>query len=221
MRHRNHRHSLGVTKEHREALMANLSAALFRHGRIQTTLAKAKALRPFAEKIVTLAKKAAATEDASRQLHYRRIALARVRDKAAVKQLFNERVEEFTDRTGGYVRIYKLIPRESDGAPMAIVELIEAADEGYSKPKRSRKSSRKGKGKAQRGAEESSVAVAEPETDQSGAAEAGSDNEQSGAAVTASADAELPAAGESAVEPAASTEAPSAEDAPTEAEKKD
>lgn len=160
MRHRNHRHSLGVTKEHREALMANLAAALFRHGRIQTTLAKAKALRPFAEKIVTLAKKAAATDDAARKLHYRRMAIARVRDKAAVKQLFDERVAEFTERTGGYVRIYKLIPRASDGAPMGIVELIEGSDEGYTKPKRTRKTSSK-KSKAEQPAEEAPVAVAE------------------------------------------------------------
>ncbi|WP_309399122.1 50S ribosomal protein L17 [Cerasicoccus maritimus] len=139
MRHRSHRHSLGVKKEHREALMANLAAALFRHGRIETTLAKAKALRPFAEKIITLAKKAAATDDAARKLHYRRQAIAKVRDKAAVKQLFDERVSEFADRKGGYIRIYKLIQRESDGAHMGIIELIDGSDEGYSKPKRSAK----------------------------------------------------------------------------------
>ena len=75
MRHRKHRHQLGVKKEHRISLMANLAVALFVHGRIQTTLAKAKALRPFAEKLITLAKKAAQTEDNARKLHYRHLIL--------------------------------------------------------------------------------------------------------------------------------------------------
>ncbi|GHC08952.1 50S ribosomal protein L17 [Cerasicoccus arenae] len=162
MRHRNHRHSLGVTKEHREALMANLAAALFRHGRIETTLAKAKALRPFAEKLITLAKKAAATDDTARKLHCRRQAIARVRDKAAVKQLFDERASEFTNRTGGYIRIYKLIQRESDGAAMGVVELIAGSDEGYTKPKRTRKPAKKVKTEAKAVEAEASVAV-EPE----------------------------------------------------------
>ncbi|MEO0794753.1 MAG: 50S ribosomal protein L17 [Verrucomicrobiota bacterium] len=164
MRHRKHRHQLGVTKEHRQALMSNLAAALFRHGRIETTLAKAKALRPFAEKIITLAKKAAATDDVTRKLHYRRIALARVRDKAAIKLLFDERASEFSERTGGYIRIYKLIPRASDGAPMGIVELIDGSDEGYTKPKRNRKPSKKAKTEKVEETEAPAEAVsAEPE----------------------------------------------------------
>lgn len=133
MRHSKHRHVLGVKKEHRTALLANLSAALFKHGRITTTLAKAKALRPFAEKIITLAKKAAATEDAAKKLHYRRLALAKVRDKEAVSELFDRRVQEFLARTGGYTRIYKLGARLGDAAEMAIIELISASDEGYKK----------------------------------------------------------------------------------------
>ena len=137
MRHKNHRHQLGVKKEHRLALMANLAAALLTHGRIRTTLAKAKALRPFSEKIITLAKKAAATEDSAKKLHFRRLAIARVRDKGAVKKLFDERVEEFLVRNGGYTRIYKLVPRIGDAADMAIIELIDAADAGYEKSKRS------------------------------------------------------------------------------------
>ncbi len=133
MRHRKHNHLLGVKKEHREALIANLAAALMRHGKIRTTLAKAKALRPFVERIVTLAKKAAATDDAAQSLHYRRLAIARVRDKDAVKVLFDERAQEFKARNGGYTRIYKLIPRLGDAADMAIIELVNAADEGYGK----------------------------------------------------------------------------------------
>lgn len=136
MRHRKHRHQLGVKKEHRIALMANLSAALLRHGRIETTLAKAKALRPFIEKIITLAKKAHAESDTAKRLHLYRLAIARVRDKEAVKLLFEERAEEFLKRSGGYTRIYKLIPRTNDAAPMAIIELVDADDDGYEKPKR-------------------------------------------------------------------------------------
>lgn len=141
MRHKKHRHQLGVKKEHRSALMANLASALFTHGRIQTTLAKAKALRPFCEKIITLAKKAAATDDKAKKLHFRRIAIARVRDKLAIKALFDEKVTEFTQRNGGYIRIYKLVPRVGDAADMAIIELIDGGDEGYKKSKK--RSSRK------------------------------------------------------------------------------
>ena len=105
--------------------MSNLGAALLRHGRIQTTLPKAKALRPFIEKIITLAKKA---EGASpeRALHYRRLALARVRDKDAIATLFNERASAFTQRSGGYTRIYKLGTRIGDAAEMAVIQLIPA-----------------------------------------------------------------------------------------------
>lgn len=161
MRHRNHRHSLGVKKEHREALMANLAAALFRHGRIETTLTKAKALRPFAEKIITLAKKAAATDDAARKLHYRRQAIARVRDKVAVKALFDERVQEFVNRKGGYIRIYKLIPRASDATAMGVIELVAGDDEGYTKPKRNRKPAKKAKAEQPAAEAETATAVAE------------------------------------------------------------
>lgn len=178
MRHRSHRHSLGVKKEHREALMANLAAALFRHGRIETTLAKAKALRPFAEKIITLAKKAAATDDAARKLHYRRQAIAKVRDKAAVKALFDERINEFVNRKGGYIRIYKLIQRESDGASMGIIELIAGDDEGYSKPKRSAKKPAAKKEKAEKAAEEAPVAVEEAPAAEEAAAEGDASSEE-------------------------------------------
>jgi large subunit ribosomal protein L17 len=140
MRHLKHRHQLGRKKEHREALMGNLGAALLRHGRIQTTLPKAKALRPFIEKVITFAKKA---EGASpeRALHYRRLAMSRIRDKDAVSTLFNERAAAFTERTGGYTRIYKLGTRIGDAAEMAVIQLIPAEDEGYAKkPRKSRPS---------------------------------------------------------------------------------
>ncbi len=132
MRHLKHRSELGRTKEHRAALMANMSAALLTHGRIETTLPKAKALRPFVEKVITLARKADGA-DPARAVHLRRLAIARVRDKAAVATLFRERVSEFKDRQGGYTRIYKLGQRVGDGAEMALITLINAADEGYGK----------------------------------------------------------------------------------------
>jgi large subunit ribosomal protein L17 len=122
---------MGVKKEHRAALMASLASALFRHDRIETTLGYAKALRPFAEKVITLAKKAAATEDTAKKLHYRRNALAKLRDVSAVHFLFVEKVSKFLNRQGGYTRIYKLVPRKGDAADMAIIELIEADDQGY------------------------------------------------------------------------------------------
>ena len=136
MRHSKRRHLLGVTGPHRSAMMSNLALALIKNGRIETTLAKAKALRPYIEKIITLAKKAKKANDAARKLHFRRLAIARVRDKKAVAVLFDERVSEFTDRPGGYTRIYKLGQRVGDAAEMGLIELIDGNDEGYEKPKK-------------------------------------------------------------------------------------
>ena len=114
-------------------MMGNLSVALITHGRIQTTLTKAKALRPFIEKIITFAKKAEAANDTARKLHFRRLAISRVRDKKAVAKLFDELASEFTERNGGYTRIYKVGQRIGDAAEMALIELIDGNDEGYSK----------------------------------------------------------------------------------------
>ena len=134
MRHSKRRHILGVSGPHRSALLGNLSVALITHGRIKTTLAKAKGLRPFIEKVITLAKKAHQANDAARKLHFRRLAISRVRDKKAVAELFDNKVEEFINRPGGYTRIYKLGQRVGDAAEMALIELINASDEGYPKP---------------------------------------------------------------------------------------
>lgn len=131
MRHSKHKHILGVKKEHRAALIGQLAGALLRHDRIETTLAAAKAVRPFVEKIITLAKKASASEDAAVKLHYRRLAISRVRDEQAVAMLFTDKVKKFADRAGGYTRIYKLVPRAGDAANIALIELIEADDKGY------------------------------------------------------------------------------------------
>lgn len=142
MRHLKHRHQLGVKKAHREALMANLAIALIKEGRIKTTLAKAKALRPFIEKIITLAKHGSLAD--------RRLAASRLRNKEAVQLLFNEKVEEFKDRSGGYTRIYKIGTRVGDAAEMALIELIPAADEGYGKKrkKKAKKAAKKVEEKA-------------------------------------------------------------------------
>ena len=155
MRHSKRRHILGVSSSHRSAMLGNLSVALITHGRIKTTLAKAKALRPFIEKIITLAKKADQANDAARKLHFRRLAIARVRDKKAVAELFDNKVSEFSNRAGGYTRIYKLGQRVGDAAEMGLIELIDASDEGYPKrPKKKAAKSTKVKAKAEPEVEE-------------------------------------------------------------------
>lgn len=159
MRHKVHRQSLGVTREHRAAMLSNLAASLITHGRIKTTLTKAKALRPFVEKVVTKAKKAAAATEKKDQLHLRRLAQRDVRDLAAIKLLFDEKVGEFTNRPGGYTRIYKLGARIGDAAEMALIEFVKADDPGY------KKSRKKGTAKARKPAAEApaAAATAEPE----------------------------------------------------------
>lgn len=161
MRHQKHHASLGVTREHREAMLSNLAAALITHGRIQTTLTKAKALRPFIEKVITKAKKAAAVSQENgktspRAIHLRRLALSDVRDETAVTKLFNESYKDFANRNGGYTRIYKLGPqRISDAAEMALIEFVKADDPGY------KKSRGKKSGKGRKGAKAQAEATAE------------------------------------------------------------
>ena len=149
MRHNKHHASLGVTREHRAAMLSNLAVALITHGRIETTLSKAKALRPFIEKVVTKAKRAAAMTEKKDAVHLRRLALKDVRDEDAVTLLFNEKHKDFTERSGGYTRIYKIGPqRISDAAEMALIEFVKAEDTGYKKSKgrRSKKAVKTGKG---------------------------------------------------------------------------
>src|SRR5687768_2471979 len=157
MRHNKHHASLGVTVEHRRAMMSNLAASLITHGRIKTTLTKAKALRPFIEKVITKAKQAAAKAEPKDALHLRRLALTDVRDETAVTLLFNEKHKEFTNRTGGYTRIYKLGKRVSDAAEMALIEFVKADDQGYKKRKKPAK-----KGKKAAAAEAAPAAEATP-----------------------------------------------------------
>ena len=140
MRHRKHNHQLGVKSAHRVSLVANLSCSLIEHGRIKTTLAKARALRPAIEKIITLAKKAHVTDDAARKVHYRRLAIARLRNKKAVSKLFDELVDQFASRNGGYTRIYKLaLPRLGDAADMALIEFVEELPKKKSSKKKAAK----------------------------------------------------------------------------------
>ena len=137
MRHRKHNHQLGVKSAHRVSLVANLSCSLIEHGRIKTTLAKARALRPAVEKLITLAKKAHGSEDSARKMHFRRLAIARLRNKKAVAKLFDELVNQFVARKGGYTRIYKLaLPRLGDAADMALIEFVEEAPKKKSKKKK-------------------------------------------------------------------------------------
>jgi large subunit ribosomal protein L17 len=119
MRHQKKTIKLGRTAEHRKALLANQVCSLIAHQRIKTTLAKAKAVRPLAEKMVTFGKNGS--------LHARRMALSMLRQKDAVKKLFDEIAPRSADRNGGYTRIVKLGQRKSDSASMAFIEWVDAA----------------------------------------------------------------------------------------------
>jgi large subunit ribosomal protein L17 len=119
MRHQKKTIKLGRKAEHRKALLANQVCSLIEHQRIRTTLAKAKAVRPLAEKMVTLGKKGS--------IHARRTAFAVLRQKDAVKKLFDEIAPRSAERNGGYTRIVKLGQRKSDAAPVAYLEWVDAA----------------------------------------------------------------------------------------------
>jgi large subunit ribosomal protein L17 len=108
---------LGGSSSHQKAILANLATALFEHGRIKTTEPKARALRPYAEKLITHAKKGT--------LHNRREVLKKIRDKDVVHNLFAEIGPFFSDRNGGYTRIIKVEARKGDNAPMAVIELVQ------------------------------------------------------------------------------------------------
>jgi large subunit ribosomal protein L17 len=117
MRHRKTGRKLNRNSSHRKAMFRNMSASLFDHEIIQTTVAKAKELRGIAEPLITLAK-----QDS---VHNRRIAFSRLRDKAAVGKLFSEIGPRYQDRPGGYIRILKCGFRPGDNAPIAYVELVD------------------------------------------------------------------------------------------------
>jgi large subunit ribosomal protein L17 len=135
MRHQKKTIKLGRTAEHRKALLANQICSLIEHQRIKTTLAKAKAVRPLAERMVTLGKKGS--------VHARRTALATLRQKKAVKKLFDDIAPRSAERNGGYTRIVKLGQRKSDSAPMAFIEWVDMAEVVEQKPAEEKKSKRK------------------------------------------------------------------------------
>jgi large subunit ribosomal protein L17 len=122
MRHRRAGKKLGRDSAHRKALYSNLAGALIEHGRIKTTEAKAKAVKPFAEQMITLGKRG--------DLHARRLALAELRSQDVVHQLFADVAPRFTDRPGGYTRIVRLGPRNGDAAEMVYLELVDYVPAG-------------------------------------------------------------------------------------------
>lgn len=117
MRHRKKGRKLSRTSAHRKAMLRNMATSLFRHGRITTTTAKAKELRPFAERLITLAKRG--------DLHARRLAATKIADREVLGHLFHEVAPRYAARPGGYTRILKLGIRQGDAADMALIELVE------------------------------------------------------------------------------------------------
>jgi large subunit ribosomal protein L17 len=139
MRHRIAGRKLGRTTEHRVALLRNLSTALFDKERIRTTLAKAKELRPFAERLVTISKK--------ETLHARRQVYRHIHDSKVVAKLFDNLSARYAQRPGGYTRIIKLGPRRGDNAEMAIIELVDSDVTGAA-PEPSKKKTKRSKASA-------------------------------------------------------------------------
>jgi large subunit ribosomal protein L17 len=142
---------LGGSAAHQRLILANLASQLFEHGRIVTTEAKAKRLRPLAEKLITKAKRG--------DIHARRLVLTTVRDKGVVHTLFTEIAPSLADRDGGYTRITKVGPRKGDNAPMALIELVtESVEE-------SRKANAKSVAPAKKAAAKKTTAKSAPAAD--------------------------------------------------------
>jgi large subunit ribosomal protein L17 len=169
---------LGGSSSHQKALLANLATSLFEHGRIKTTEPKARALRPYAEKLITHAKKGS--------LHNRREVMKKIRDKDVVHALFEEIGPFFADRNGGYTRIIKVEPRKGDNAPMAVIELVrEKTVTSEADRARRVKSSR---------AAQAPVAAEEPKAEEVEAEEAPAEEPKAEAAEVEAAEAEPEAA---------------------------
>ena len=116
MRHRKKGRQLSRTRSHRKATLRNLATSLFRHGRIETTTAKAKELRPFAERLITLARRG--------DVHSRRLASRKIADREVLGKLFDDIAPRYMERPGGYTRILKLGNRKGDAAEMSLIELV-------------------------------------------------------------------------------------------------
>ena len=135
MRHRKIGRRLGRNSSHRNAMYRNMITSLFKHEQLETTDAKAKELRPIAEKMIGLAKKG--------DLHSRRQALSYIKDKSVTHRLFEEIKERYLDKQGGYVRIIKKGTRKGDGAPVSIVQLIPVEGETIKEKKKEKSESKK------------------------------------------------------------------------------
>ncbi|HEY6857403.1 MAG TPA: 50S ribosomal protein L17 [Mycobacterium sp.] len=164
---------LGGSSSHQKAILANLATALFEHGRIKTTEPKARALRPYAEKLITHAKKGT--------LHNRREVLKKIRDKDVVHNLFAEIGPFFADRNGGYTRIIKVEARKGDNAPMAVIELVQEKTVTSEADRARRVGASKAPAKAPAAAE---APAAEPEADAVAVEETESTDEAAEAATT-------------------------------------
>ena len=116
MRHRKKGRKLSRTASHKKATMRNMATSLFRHERIETTTAKAKELRPYAERLITLARRG--------DLHARRLAATKIQDREVLGKLFGDIAPRFAERTAGYTRILKLGHRKGDAAEMSLIELV-------------------------------------------------------------------------------------------------
>ncbi|NLH48616.1 MAG: 50S ribosomal protein L17 [Myxococcales bacterium] len=179
MRHLKRGRKFSRTSAHRTAMWRNMTTSLILHERIKTTDEKAKELRRYVERMITLGKRARAfglagdPHAAVRQLHLRRQALSFIRESAAVKKLFEELAERFAERPGGYTRIIKVGYRRGDGAAVSLIELLGAAEEGEAEKKgaakkkakpKAKPAARRGKAKAEKAPAEEAVAAetAEP-----------------------------------------------------------
>ena len=174
---------LGGSSSHQKAILANLATALFEHGRIKTTETKARALRPYAEKLITHAKKGT--------LHHRREVLKKIRDKDVVHSLFAEIGPFFSDRNGGYTRIIKVEARKGDNAPMAVIELVREKTVTDEANRARRAAASKKAAPAKAAAEEAAVEAVEGAPAEETAAEVKAEDEAIEEAQTADAGAEV------------------------------
>ena len=199
---------LGGSSAHQRHILANLASSLFEHRRITTTEAKARRLRPFAERLITFGKRG--------DLHARRQVLSVVRDKGVVHTLFTEIGPSFSDRDGGYTRVTKIGPRKGDNAPMAVIEIVtETAPAAAAPAQRRRSRPRRRAGTTTAPA----PAAAETEAADSEAAEAeGAEDLEAEAPDTGEAEAEAPETGEAEASAEAGEAADAAEDADATAE---
>src|SRR5215472_3590335 len=162
-------HRLGGSPAHERHILANLATALFQHGRITTTEAKAKRLRPVAERLITFAKRG--------DLHARRHVLTVVTDNGVVHQLFTEIAPEFSERDGGYTRITKIGPRKGDNAAMAVIELVRGEPVAAKPRRRARRAAAEAPAAAAPAAAAATATAAEAEADEAAEASAAETDE--------------------------------------------